>query len=105
MYLSRLEIENYRGIRSAMIEFGESTVLIGENDSGKTTLLEAICLVLSVRHDSPAIVFRPSDFHQAQDKNAARYAGAIRIRLTFRERHLDEWSFIRNNDNTFNGIA
>jgi len=46
MYLSRLEIENFRGIRSAKLDFSETNILIGENDSGKTTLLEAICIIL-----------------------------------------------------------
>ena len=47
MYLNRLEIGNFRGIRSARIELDETTVLIGENDSGKTAILEAIEKVLS----------------------------------------------------------
>lgn len=98
MYLSRLEIENFRGIRSARIEFGESTVLIGENDSGKTTLLEAICIVLSPRQEHLPIAFQPRDFFMEPGLKDYQPAGPLGIHLTFRERKPDEWSFLRNNE-------
>lgn len=47
MYLSRAEIRNYRGIRHLKVDFEEeSTVLIGENSWGKTSLLRALWTVL-----------------------------------------------------------
>jgi len=42
----RVEIENFRGIRSATIELGGTTVLLGDNNTGKSTLLEAIELAI-----------------------------------------------------------
>ena len=42
MLLTRLQIENYRGIKSLDLALGETTVLIGENNSGKTTVLHAL---------------------------------------------------------------
>lgn len=41
-----LRIENFRGIRSGTVLFGDHTVLIGPNNSGKTTVVEALALVL-----------------------------------------------------------
>lgn len=41
-----LEIENFRGIRSGAVKFQDHTVLIGPNNSGKTTVIEALALVL-----------------------------------------------------------
>ena len=41
-----LTIENFRGIRFGTIQFRDHTVLIGPNNSGKTTILEALALVL-----------------------------------------------------------
>lgn len=41
-----LEIENFRGIRSGTIQFRDHSVLIGPNNSGKTTVVEALALVL-----------------------------------------------------------
>jgi putative ATP-dependent endonuclease of OLD family len=98
MYLSRLELENFRGIRSARMDLGETTVLIGENDSGKTTLLEAVCLVLSPLPESRKIVFKQRDFYMVPGPQDYKPVGPLSIRLTFRERTPDEWSFLRHND-------
>lgn len=46
MQISLLQIENYRGIHRGKIHFREHTVLVGPNNSGKTTLVEALALVL-----------------------------------------------------------
>lgn len=46
MQITRLEIENFRGIRNAVIDFMQHSVLIGDNNVGKTTILEAIDLLL-----------------------------------------------------------
>jgi len=44
--ISRLTIENFRGIKAAEIKFPDHVVLIGDNNTGKSTILEAINLVL-----------------------------------------------------------
>lgn len=46
MRVSRLKIENFRGIREATLLLPVHAVLIGDNNTGKTTILEAIDLVL-----------------------------------------------------------
>jgi putative ATP-dependent endonuclease of OLD family len=46
MYLHSLLIRNFRGIRKARLSFDETTVIIGENDSGKSSLLDALGKVL-----------------------------------------------------------
>ena len=42
----RLTVKNFRGIKSATILLPKHAVLIGDNNTGKTTLLEALDLVL-----------------------------------------------------------
>lgn len=98
MYITKLEIENFRGIRSARIELDETIVLIGENDSGKTAILEAIQKVLSVDKEDPEFHFLPHEFFQYKINNEYKIAGPIRISLTFRERMPDEWSFMKDNE-------
>jgi putative ATP-dependent endonuclease of the OLD family len=46
MRIVRLQIKNFRGIRSADIHFGQTSVLIGPNNVGKTTIVEALALLL-----------------------------------------------------------
>ena len=46
MQVSQLKIEKFRGIRSGTIRFRQHTVLIGANNCGKTTILDALTLVV-----------------------------------------------------------
>lgn len=46
MYLARIQVHNFRGIASADVAMGGHTVLLGDNNSGKSTLLEAVELAL-----------------------------------------------------------
>jgi len=46
MQIPRLTLEKYRGIRKAVILLPKHGVLIGDNNTGKTTILEALDLVL-----------------------------------------------------------
>ena len=46
MRVARLTIKNYRGIKQAVILLPKHGVLIGDNNTGKTTILEALDLVL-----------------------------------------------------------
>lgn len=46
MRVCRLKIENFRGVKAATVLLPKHAVLIGDNNTGKTTLLEALDLVL-----------------------------------------------------------
>jgi predicted ATP-dependent endonuclease of OLD family len=46
MYIARLTIKNFRGIRSADVKLGKHFILLGTNNSGKSTIVDAIGLVL-----------------------------------------------------------
>ena len=49
VYISKVSIKNYRNYKEFNIELKPFTILIGENNIGKSNLLEAMFLVLS--HD------------------------------------------------------
>lgn len=40
--IERIHIENYKCLRDVTVELGDFTVLIGPNDSGKSSFLEAL---------------------------------------------------------------
>lgn len=45
MQIAKLEIENFRGIREGVVRFSPHTVLVGSNNCGKTTVVEALALL------------------------------------------------------------
>jgi putative ATP-dependent endonuclease of OLD family len=45
MMIADLHIENFRGIRTGKIRFGQHTVFVGPNNCGKTTIIEALALL------------------------------------------------------------
>lgn len=47
MKLTDIKIKNFRGVRSLHLPLDSLTVLIGENNTGKSTVLEAIRLALA----------------------------------------------------------
>ncbi|ABF43083.1 ATP-dependent endonuclease of the OLD family [Candidatus Koribacter versatilis Ellin345] len=89
MQLHSVLVENFRGIRRAEVSFSRDTVLIGENDSGKSRVIEALCLVLN--SSSGIIPFEPCHFCVPVEE-ANQFSVPIRITITFAERHKGEWS-------------
>jgi putative ATP-dependent endonuclease of OLD family len=47
MYISKLTIKNYRNFKNFEINLKQFTLIIGENNIGKTNLLNAIGLIFS----------------------------------------------------------
>ncbi|WP_425129699.1 AAA family ATPase [Burkholderia vietnamiensis] len=52
MLLTSLKIEHYRGIKILELALGPTTVLVGENNCGKTTVLHALRACLSALRSS-----------------------------------------------------
>jgi len=90
--LKDITIENFRGIRFLNLPLDKLTVLIGENNTGKSTVLEAIRLVLTrgfgVRRDGG---FTEYDFHMKDAAATPHTAEPISITLHFAEDEKDEW--------------
>jgi len=89
MFLRSLVIENFRGIRSARLDFDDITVFIGENDSGKSSLFDAISRALVSTGGAPQ--FEAHHFHRTESGASAAPVGPIRIELGFEERSAGEW--------------
>lgn len=85
MYLSKLEINNFRqfgeGENSFVLELNKGiTALVGENDAGKTAIIDAIRMVLGTR-DQEYLRVQPNDFHH--DMATGTQAENISICCTF----------------------
>ena len=70
MQIVQLRVENFRGIREACIAFGSHTVFIGPNNCGKTTIIEALALLLG--RDRMVRTLTEHDFHGSDPQAADR---------------------------------
>ena len=92
MRISRIEITNFRGITSLDITLGDTTILIGENNTGKTAVLDALRFALRDVRVRRGCAFETYDFHLATPTANPAAAQPISIRLTFRENAPGEWN-------------
>lgn len=92
MKLRKLLIENFRGFRCLELDLGDTTVLIGENNSGKTAVLDALRLCLRELGPRRRVIFEPYDFHLKDANAEPTAADPIHIDLTFSEEVPGDWS-------------
>jgi putative ATP-dependent endonuclease of OLD family len=91
MLLQTVTVENFRGIKKVVVELSETTVLIGENNSGKTSFLHAIRYCLEKIKSKKGFIFDEYDFHLSAPDKEPSTAAPIMITLEFRESEPDEW--------------
>lgn len=70
MYIHRLKISGLRGVQNADITFGKHSVLVGPNNNGKTTIVEALALLLG--RDRLVRRLTEHDFYQSRPIEASR---------------------------------
>ncbi|MBS0184200.1 MAG: DUF2813 domain-containing protein [Nitrospira sp.] len=91
MILKALCIENFRGIAKLTLELDRTTVLIGENNSGKSSVLEALHTCMNRGLGRRATPFSEYDFHLATEDAKPADAPPLILTLTFEESEKDEW--------------
>ena len=69
MHIVRLIISGFRGVRSADITLGRHAVLVGPNNSGKTTIIEALALLFG--RDRLVRRLTEHDFHGSAPNRVA----------------------------------
>ena len=72
MHIARLTINGFRGVRSADIALGRHAVLVGPNNSGKTTIVEALALLFG--RDRLVRRLTEHDFYGSAPDETARIA-------------------------------
>lgn len=91
MLLRKVDIANFRGLEKISVELDRNTVLIGENNAGKTSLLEAIRLCLARPLSRRANPFDDHDYYLPSSSARPGDAGSLSIALDFSEEYPDEW--------------
>ena len=90
MKLRHVKINNFRSLKDVSVPISNTTVLLGENNSGKTAFLDAIRLALraAVSRTSP---FGDYDFYLADSADSPQTSEGITIELWFKEDAPNEW--------------
>jgi len=70
MRIGRLQIKGFRGAKNADIRFGKHSVLVGPNNCGKTTIVEALALVFG--RDKMVRKLTEHDFHGSAPDEKSR---------------------------------
>lgn len=83
MYLSQLTIKNFRSIKDLTIDFEKDlNVFVGKNNTGKSTIIDAIRLALSTYVNNPnPIRITEDDFYKATSES--KRAESFTIKMTF----------------------
>ena len=103
MRLSKLTIENFRGIQFLELELDRDvTVLIGENNSGKTSVMEALRFGLDVVKSDRICNFTEYDFYR--DKECKSLASTQPIILTFSFLETEEYLWSENITQALNDV-
>ena len=96
MYLKELELTNFRKYESLTVEFKKGlNVLIGENDSGKTAIVDAVRYLLNTK-SFESVRFEPKDFYQKKSLIRAESLSIIGVFSDFTDEEAAnflEWGY------------
>ncbi len=92
MKLREVRIENYRNLKNVRIPIDDTTVLIGENNSGKTAFLDAMRAAVPKTTSGRVNPFNEYDYHMTKKGDSHETSDGIVIEMWFREDNPDEWS-------------
>lgn len=102
MRVRRLEIENFRGIGSGSIDFSPHTLLVGGNNVGKSTICEALDLLLGPERGYRYPVVDEHDFTNGVYRSTSDTSGSPEIRihavltgLSDEEKRVVAWNHLR----------
>ena len=79
MRITRIEIENFRSIRHVVVDLGDTTVLVGPNNAGKTAILDALRIALTRRWGQRGTGFSEYDVHMADEAADPKTSCGVRI--------------------------
>jgi putative ATP-dependent endonuclease of OLD family len=91
MLLKHIHIKHFRGIKELSLPLDDICVLVGENNSGKSTILDALRVCLTRSLTRKGYIFDEYDYHLPDATSEPSKAKPIEITLTFAENYINEW--------------
>ncbi len=91
MRLREISIKNFRCLQDVVIPIDDTSVLVGENNSGKTALLDALKILLPRNQAGRGKPFDEYDYYMSKVGDSPQTSDGIVIELWFREDKSDEW--------------
>ena len=91
MRITRIHIENFRSIRNLTMNLGDATVLVGQNNAGKTAILDAVRIVLTRRWGQRGTGFTETDVHRPNPDGDPRALPPVKVMLVVEEAETGEW--------------
>lgn len=92
MRLNKITIDNFRGIEHVELELDrEVTVLFGENNTGKTSVLDGLRLCLDTVRSNKTCNFSEFDFYRDETRSDLPSCRPINITLSFLESKNHPW--------------
>jgi putative ATP-dependent endonuclease of OLD family len=92
MRITRLHIQNLRSNKTLELELSETSVLIGQNNAGKTAILDAIRIALTRRWGQRGTGFTEYDVHLADETSDPKAPPGLSIEIRVEEKTAGEWS-------------
>ena len=89
MFLKSVNIKNFRSLKNVNIDLDDCTILIGENNAGKTSFMEAIRTALT--RTNGRYSFDDYDYYMDKNTTSPKESEGIEITLIFQERVAEEW--------------
>ena len=91
MKLRGIKIQNFRNLVDVDIPIDDTTILIGENNSGKTAFINALKIALPNYVKIHGKYFGEYDYHMSSLNDSPETSDGITIELLFREDKPNEW--------------
>ncbi|MEZ5973139.1 MAG: AAA family ATPase [Hyphomonadaceae bacterium] len=91
MRIERVHIENFRSIRDLEVPLDQTTVFIGQNNAGKTAIMDALRIVLTRRWGQRGTGFTENDVHKPSPEDDPRTLPPVAITIFMEEASAGEW--------------
>src|SRR5438477_566557 len=91
MKIKSLRFQNYRCLVDVSLELDDVTVIIGENNTGKTAVLDGLRFITSRAPKSRQAAITEYDFHMPDETSDPRTSDPVILELTVSESRTDGW--------------